>query len=338
MRKKLGSVLQYLFFLGLGIGLIWYSLRGLSPAEVAEMKASFAETRLIYLVPVLLCLLISHYSRAVRWRLMMEPLGYTPRLSNTYLMVLIGYFFNLLVPRLGEVMKCTLLSRYEKIPADKLIGTIVAERAIDVISLLVVILIMVTTQFNLLGQSTLEALRGMGGKEAFVKVFLLLGLLGGLGFLLWWVLRKYQHLKPVKAIYRFAGGITQGLLSVRKLHRLRAFTLHTFIIWLMYLESIYLGFLAFPQVAHLGLGASVAILVFGSFGMIATQGGVGAYQLAVQKTLLLYGISSVAGLTFGWILWGAQFVIILLSGVVALGLLPVINKTKTDATNQRHTG
>jgi hypothetical protein len=106
----------------------------------------------------------------------------------------------------------------------------------------------------------------------------------------------------------------------------------------MYLESIYLGFLAFPQVAHLGLGASVAILVFGSFGMIATQGGVGAYQLAVQKTLLLYGISSVAGLTFGWILWGAQFVIILLSGVVALGLLPVINKTKTDARNQSHTG
>lgn len=337
MRKKVTSVLKYLFFLGLGLGLIWYSLRGLSPAETAEMKASFAETRLVYLLPVLICLLISHYSRAERWRLMMEPMGYKPRLSNTYLMVLIGYFFNLLVPRLGEVMKCTLLSRYEKIPADKLIGTIVAERAIDVISLLVVILIMVTTQFNLLGQSTLEALRGMGGKEAVIKILMLLLLLAGIFFLFRWFLKKYGHLKPVKAINVFANGIVQGLLSIRKINRLKAFTLHTIIIWLMYLGSIYLGFLAFPQVAHLGLGASVAILVFGSFGMIATQGGVGAYQLAVQKTLLLYGISSVAGLTFGWILWGAQFVIILLSGVVALLFLPMVNKTTTNATNHSHT-
>ncbi|MCU0375563.1 MAG: flippase-like domain-containing protein [Chitinophagaceae bacterium] len=337
MRKKLGSVLQYLFFLGLGLGLIWYSLHGLSPVEVAEMKASFSETRLVYLLPVLICLLISHYSRAERWRLMMEPLNYRPGLANTYLMVLIGYFFNLLVPRLGEVMKCTLLSRYEKIPSDKLIGTIVAERAIDVISLLVVILIMVSTQFNLLGQSTLQTLRGMGGTEAFTKILLLLALLGFLSFLLRWAMKKYQHLKPVKAIYRFASGITQGLLSVRKLNRLGAFMLHTINIWLMYLGSIYLGFLAFPQVAHLGLAASVAILVFGSFGMIATQGGVGAYQLAVQKTLLLYGVSSVAGLTFGWILWGAQFVIILLSGVVALVLLPIINKKTTHATNHGHT-
>lgn len=169
MRKRFTEILKYLFFLGLGVGLIWFSLRGLSPTEIAEMKASFAETRLIYLLPVLICLLISHYSRAERWCLIIEPMGYKPRLNNTYLIVLIGYFFNLLVPRLGEVMKCTLLSRYEKIPADKLIGTIVAERAIDVISLIVVILIMITTQFNRLGQSTSRHLRAWEVKRRYLR-------------------------------------------------------------------------------------------------------------------------------------------------------------------------
>ncbi len=326
MNKRFSSLLKYLFFLGLGVGLIWYSSKDLSPADMADLKNSFSQTRFLYILPVIAALLLSHFSRALRWRLLMNPLGYFPSVANTYLTVLIGYLFNLLVPRLGEVMKCTLLGKYEKIPADKLIGTIVAERAIDVVSLLLMVVIMVATQFTLVAGPTLESLKELIAKISVVKLGLyVLGLLA-IVFLIKWLFGRFKETKAVKGIKKFGKGIILGLSSIRRIHNPGWFIIHSIFIWALYLGSIWLGFKAFPQVAHLGFNASVGILVFGSLGMIATQGGIGAYQFAVQKTLLLYGISSVAGLAFGWVLWGAQTAIILIFGLLSLLILPYINK------------
>src|SRR4051812_3313464 len=140
MNKKILSYLQYVFFLALAIFLVWWSIRKIPAEGWVTIRHSLANANYWLILPVMISLLLSHYSRARRWKILMEPLGYKPRMANTYLAVLIGYFANLAVPRLGEVLKCTILARYEKVPADKLVGTIVAERAFDVLCLGVVIL------------------------------------------------------------------------------------------------------------------------------------------------------------------------------------------------------
>jgi glycosyltransferase 2 family protein len=329
MMKNLSTVLQYLFFLGLGFGLIWYSSKDLSDAQITELTQSFSQTRYLYILPVIGSLLLSHFHRALRWRLLMNPLGYAPGRGNTFLVVLIGYFFNLLVPRLGEVMKCTMLAKYEKIPADKLVGTIVAERAVDLICLVLVTLIMLLTQFDVLGESAIEGLKKAAEGAQPLKIILVIaGIAGGL-VLIRFIVHRFAHIHLFAAIRKIGTGIWHGLSSIGKIREKGWFLFHTFMIWLLYLVSIYLGFKAFPAVADLNFNASVAILVFGSLGMILTQGGIGAYQLAVQKTLLLYGVTAVTGLAFGWVLWGAQTAIVLVAGIVSLLILPFVNKKNT---------
>src|SRR6516165_1362230 len=150
MNKKLISLLQYFFFAALAAFFVWLSLKDLDREKWRQLKAALDRAHYWLLIPVLLLLLLSHWLRALRWRQLMEPLGYKPRKVNTFLAVIIGYFVNLGAPRLGEVLKCTILARYEKVPAHKLVGTIVAERAFDVICLLTVFGLTFIFQFDII--------------------------------------------------------------------------------------------------------------------------------------------------------------------------------------------
>src|SRR3712207_5537570 len=141
MKKSILTILQYLFFLGLGVLFVWLTVKDISSDDWAHILTSLKEARHWLILPVLLLLLLSHYSRALRWKILMEPLGYRPSTFNTFAAVMIGYLVNAGVPRLGEVVKCTILARYEKVRADKLVGTIVMERAVDVVCLGVVFLL-----------------------------------------------------------------------------------------------------------------------------------------------------------------------------------------------------
>ena len=114
MKKPVITILQYLFFLGLGILFVWLSVRQIKESDWVQIKTSIQKARLWLIIPVCLTLLLSHFSRAIRWKILMEPLGYKPSTFNTFAAVMIGYLVNAAVPRLGEVVKCTLLSRYEK--------------------------------------------------------------------------------------------------------------------------------------------------------------------------------------------------------------------------------
>src|SRR6266436_2947326 len=146
MKKRIFTILQYLLFLGLGIFLAWWSLKGLDHEKRTEIKNAFNHARYWLIIPVFAILILSHLVRAVRWKLLINPLGYHPRTENTFFAVMIGYLTNQAVPRLGEVLKCTLLARYEKVPADKLIGTIILERIIDAITLLIIFAITLAIQ------------------------------------------------------------------------------------------------------------------------------------------------------------------------------------------------
>jgi len=318
-----------MLFLSLGIVLIWYSGKDLSPQQLQQVKDSFGQTRFFYILPVMVALMAAHYSRALRWIILMEPLGYKPTKSNTLLVVLIGYFFNLLVPRLGEVMKCTLLGKYEKIAPDKLIGTIVVERAFDIVCLALVTVLLVVTQFDIIGSWAMEQFSGMAGGKGFNPIKPLAYLAALTVFIIGvrWIFHKYGQHGFMAKIKHLGANVWHGISSIKSLKRPKLFLLYTLLIWSLYFATIWLGFKAFPAVQHLGWSASLSILVFGSLGMIATQGGIGAYQFAVQKTLLVYGISAVAGLAFGWVLWAAQTAFVLFTGLLSLIIIPLFNRT-----------
>jgi uncharacterized membrane protein YbhN (UPF0104 family) len=332
MNKKVLGLLQYLLFLGLGFFLVWWSVGKISDKDWKEIRDAIAGADYTLVLPVIGILLLSHYSRAVRWKILMRPLGYNPSIVNTYLAVLIGYLANLAIPRLGEILKCTLLARYEKVPADKLLGTIVAERAFDLICLVLVIIITIVTQLDILGSFAGDMLdtflRDKSGRFPLKKVIIVIAAIIGVILLVRFLLHRFAHVSVIQKIKKIFRGIWQGLVSVKEVKQKGWFFFHTIFIWVCYLLSIRMGFYAMEQTSMYGIKESFSVLTMGSVGMIVTQGGIGAYPLFVQETMMLYGLSENLGKAFGWLLWLVQFFMIILFGFLSLGLLPVFNRNK----------
>ncbi|RYY18956.1 MAG: flippase-like domain-containing protein [Chitinophagaceae bacterium] len=335
MKKKLLSLLQYLFFLALGVFLVWWSMRNISDSDWADIKQAFANANYWLIVPVIITLLLSHLSRAMRWKILMEPLGYKTKLSNTYMAVLVGYMANLAVPRLGEVLKCTILARYEKVPADKLVGTIVAERAFDVICLAIIISITVIVQADVIGDyigsllgSLVESKTSSFSTQRLIIIVSVLILLIGFA---WFILRKLSHLNFIQKIKQILSGIWAGVISVRYLKNKTWFLVHSVFIWIMFLLSVQIGLWGLKETAGYGLKEALSVLSTGSIAMIIpTPGGIGVYPIFVQQTMVVYGLKESIGFAFGSLMWGVQFFQMLVSGFLALILLPYLNK------NTRH--
>ena len=331
MKKKLQSLLQYLFFLGFGVFLVWWSLRKIDNNDWADIKKSFENANYWLVVPVIISLLLSHLSRAMRWKILMEPLGYKPKLSNTYMAVLIGYMANLALPRLGEVLKCTILARYEKVPADKLIGTIVAERAFDVVCLLIIIAITVVVQVDVIGEYFSNLVGSIvESKTASVSskgIIIVIAIIAVVIITIWLLFKNLSHLGFIKKIKALLAGIWSGVISVRYLKNKKWFIFHSVFIWVMFLLSVQIALWGLKETAGYGIKEALSVLSTGSLAMIIpTPGGIGVYPIFVQQTMLLYGLKESIGFAFGSLMWGVQFFQMLLSGFVALLLLPYLNK------------
>lgn len=335
-KSRLYSLFKFLFFLSLGFFLLWFTTRSLSNEEISQVKKLILGAESMVIIPSLFIVMLSHYIRALRWKMLITPLHYVPKTLNVYFSVLIGFFFNLVFPRLGEVMKCTLLGKHEKIPVDKLLGTMVAERIIDVICLLIVISITIITQFDVVGNYSKEILTKFieNITKDINKIAIAMIVLGVVVFIIIYLFKRLSSIKLVIKAKELFRGILVGLSSIRYISNKPVFLLYTFLIWFLYLYSIKFGFLALHELMELGWVPSITILTFGSFAMIATQGGIGAYQLAVQKTLTLYGISEVAGLAFGWLIWSVQTMLLLIFGPLSLILMSVLNKKQKIESNE----
>ncbi len=334
MNKRLRTILQYLFFLGLGIFLVWWSVKDIDREKRLEIKEALVHARFYLAIPVFGMLLLSHYLRALRWRLLMEPLGYKTGKANTFFAVMIGYLANQAVPRLGEVLKCTILARYEKVPADKLVGTIVLERLIDAICLLIVFGITLIIQPGLYGDlmSSVFAGReakgsqGLPGYAVLLAAGVIVLLIGA------WMIARKKTLRDVGAKLRHIGSrIWQGLTAIRHLKKRGQFLLMTLCIWGLYLSSGYIGFHALQATEHYGIPEAFTVLVAGSIGMIITPGGIGAYPYLIESTMQLYGLQTSIALAFGWLLWLVQTFVILVGGLASFMLLPWYNKKKAAA-------
>jgi len=323
----MGKFLKIAFFLLIGILLIWWSLHQIPAQEWAKFTTALKTTNFWILIPVSLILSFSHFLRALRWKLIMEPLGYKPSITNTFLAVLIGYLANLAVPRLGEVLKCSIIAKYEKVPADKIIGTIVAERAFDVLSLGIVFLLALVFQFNVIeaGWQQLIALKEQNASADSNHYFLyvIIGLAAVL--LIGFFIFRTKLQKTITSIKNIIKGIWEGVISATKLKKHNLFFLYSFGIWFLYLLATYIGLMGTAGTES-SFATAISCLAYASIGMIITPGGIGAYAYLMAKVLELNGVEYTLGLANGTIQWFAQFLIIIILGGLSLIILPIINK------------
>lgn len=335
MKKAVLTILKYLFFLALGIFLVWWSIHKMGDKNWEECKTAIASAKFILFIPVFFILVASHISRAMRWKILMKPMGYNPSLVNTFFAVMVGYLANLAVPRLGEVLKCTILGKYEKVPADKLVGTILVERAIDVVSLLIVFVIAIATQADIIGEYAKTTIRKnflSGSTQGMIiKIIAIIAAVILIYFVLKFIFKKYHDVGFVKKVNILFKGVGAGLSSIKNLDNKTVFILHSIFIWLCYAGGTYLGFFVIPQTAGLPIAATFPVLAFASIGMIITPGGIGTYQWFIMEVMILYGIDKGHGYANGLLQWTAQFFIILIVGFVSLIALPYYNRNKTKA-------
>ncbi len=332
MNKKLLGALQYLLFAALAAFFVWLSLRGMDKTGWARLKDAMHRAHYWLLIPVMFLLLLSNWLRALRWRQLMEPLGFQPSRLNTFFGVLIGYFVNLGAPRLGEVVKCTILARYEKVPADKLVGTIVAERAFDVLCLATVFGLTFLLQFDVLhslAQSSIYPLfENKEGEISLYRISYIMALIAGVVLILKFVFSRLGHIDLVQKLKAILMNILHGLTSVKALKNKWLFFAYTLGIWMLYWLSTYLGFFAITETSHLTLTDALTVLAMGSIGMILSPGGIGAYALLVEQTVALYNIPKEPyGQALGWLLWFGQFLSFVIFGAISFILLPRINKS-----------
>ena len=333
MKKPVLTIVQYLFFLGLGLFFVWLSVKDIGAEDWELIKGAVLRARRWLVFPAFLLLVIAHYSRALRWKILMEPLGYKPSNFNVFASVMIGYLVNAAVPRLGEVMKCTLLARYEKTRVDKLVGTIVMERAVDVVCLLAAFAAAIVFQGHVITDPIVDRLSGIvNDGRGHVSVRKLLFLFGGAALLIGIVLvlmKRFAHIDFVGKVRNVFAGIGHGLSSIRFIRHKGAFLLHTLIIWAMYLSGTTLGIYALQETAHLGVGGGLTTLVLGSIGMVVTPGGIGAYPLLIGKLMGWYGLNeNTIGVALGWLLWVVQTLVTIIVGVICFAFLSHHNKKR----------
>lgn len=334
MQKRLITIFKYIFFLGLGIFLVWWSIHKMDDTNYQQFVTSLKTANYYLLIPVFFILTASHVSRAMRWKILMGSMGYNPRLSNTFCAVMVGYLANFAFPRLGEVLKCTILGKYEKVPPDKLVGTILVERAVDMFSFFIVIVISLLTQAKVVGAYAKNIFNNYifngNSTQSAIKIALFIAVLIGGIFLLQWIFKKYLHIKIIQKLKAIFDGVKEGLLSVKNLKNKWQFILHSIFIWSCYAIGTYIGFFAIKETASLPLLASFPVLVFGTVATIITAGGIGLYPVFVMEAMRLYEIPVSFGTANGWLQWSAQFIIILVVGFICLLVLPYLNKTKNE--------
>ena len=320
MKISSKKIIFTLLPIALGVFLIWYSLSKLKPEDIEAIKNSFKTANYWWVACSLFLGILSHFSRAYRWQFMLDPLGYKPKFANNIMAVLVAYLVNLIVPRAGEIARATTISKYEHIPFEKAFGTIVSERVADAIMLLGIIGLAFIYQTELISSYMFK-----DDDTGTSYTWYILGALAVLGFLFIWLIRKSKHPMALK-IQSFINGLIQGVVSIFKMKKKWAFIFHTLFIWVMYVLMFYVTTFALPETTHLAFGAIIVGFVVGGLSMALTNGGLGTYPIFVASALTLYGIDENPALAFGWIMWTAQTLMVLVFGGLSFLVLPIYNK------------
>ena len=316
-KKTLKTILP----IALGVFLVWYSYYITSPEDRLQILHYIKKADPFWVGLSIIIGILSHISRAVRWNFLLEPMCYKPQLSNNVFIILIAYFTNLGIPRSGEILRATALATYEEVPFEKGFGTIVTERVIDVIMLLLII----TTTLLLQTDILMEFLKNKGFN--FGSILFLIGA-GVFGLVIFMFFIKKSSSRLAIKIKDFLKGLLDGILSIFKMKNKWMFVFHTFFIWGCYIAMFWVIKFTVLETVSLSLSQLLVAFVAGAFAMSATNGGIGLYPIAVSKSLAIFGISTVSGNAFGWIMWIAQTLMVVVFGAISFLILPLWNRNR----------
>ena len=321
MKKKIKKSIFVILPIALGVFLIWYSLSKLSTSDIESIKLSFKTANYWWVLVSLILGILSHLSRAYRWQFLLEPLGYKPRFANSVMAVLIAYLLNLFIPRSGEFARAASVKKYENIPFEKAFGTIVAERVADLIILLLIIGVAFFFQTELISSFIFKENES---SSIYYKIFVFV-VLPLVGLFTYRLLKKSKN-PFIKSIITFVNGLIDGAKSIFTMKKKWEFIFHTIFIWGMYVLMFYVVTFALPETTNLPFAAIIVGFVVGGLSMALTNGGLGTYPLLVAGALVLYKIEHNPALAFGWIMWTAQTLMVILFGSLSLILIPIYNK------------
>jgi glycosyltransferase 2 family protein len=332
LKKHLLTTVKILLFLGLGLLLTWLAIKDVKEEDKVQIYRSISEANYIWIVLSMSVGILAHISRATRWRMLLAPLGFKPKLSNTFHAVMIGYLANLAPLRVGEVLRCGILKRYEKIPLTQSFGTVIAERFIDLFILFLLFIVCAWLEYermhifiseNIIGPLKVK-LYTIGENKP--KLFLLVFGLLVIGFVFFTFRKRIIQNGLIQKLRVFLLNFLEGIKTVSKVKSPFWFTFHSLFIWAMYLLSLYVCVFAFNETKSMTIADCLVMMAVGSIGVIATPGGIGAYQWIVLQLMLFWGYTTAMGVAFGWIVWIAQTSLVIIVGLLSFALLAIGNK------------
>ncbi len=328
------SIIQFVILLGIGVLLIWLSLRQITPSEKTEIIYSFKTANYFWVFASLFISFFSHFLRAYRWNYLLKPLGHQTKLVNATCHVLIGYLANYGIPRMGEISRCTLAAKYDKVPFEIALGTVITERIIDFLIFSLIFILTLAVQFKqLIGLANKYVFDKLSDKfsaiiESPLKLIILVSIILILISTFLLLRKKISSLLKGK-LGGIIKGFGQGLGSIKKMDKPFNFIFLSLLIWASYFYSLYVCFFALSGTSDLGQKECLILLLFGTFGVILTPGGLGAYP-EILRNILLYTffVDKASSFALPWLSWTSQFVLILALGLISLIVLPIYNRNK----------
>ena len=319
MKTRIRKFLSLTIPLLIGLGIIYYQYTTLSSDELEKIKISFIKANYFYIYLSLFIALFGFWSRAYRWKFALQHLGYKTKFHNDLLTVCVSYLINLTIPRSGEISRAALLKKYEGVPFDKAFGTIVAERIVDMLIFLLFVAIGFLLRFDTLYQYLIN-----NGVQFETLIGLLVaGFVLFILFILIWIYAEWSIILKLK---QKLSGLIEGMQSVLKMKDKWKYIFHSFFIWFSYLAMFYVTIFALPETSEISFDIVVMGFIFGTLAVGFTNGGLGAYPLAVASIFSLYGISEGIGTAFGYLIWVSQTLLTIFLGLLSYLLLPLLNK------------
>ncbi len=326
MKRTILKILRSLLFLSIGILLLYFAFKGIN---LSELWADFINAKYGWILLAIFFATIAFVSRAYRWNLLIEPLNYKPSFKNTFYSLMVGYLANYAFPRIGEITRCGTLAKVERIPADKLLGTVIVERVIDLLMLFILFCILLISKFDFFGNfmkanilnPLLEKLDSVTGLSVYF--WLILFSIPVLIIVTYYTFRsQLSEIKIIRKTKDIIKGVFSGFRTVFRMKRSWEFLLYSIIIWASYWLMSYVAVFALPATSSLNLIDGLFILVIGSLGFIApVQGGIGAFHWILSVGLTIYKIPKADGLAFATIIHGSQALWTILLGAISLLIL-----------------
>jgi len=320
VKKQLSKWISVLLPVALGVYLTYHTYNQFSSQQLQEIKGYFQDANYNFIVLGLLIAILGNMSRAYRWKYSLDHLGYPTNFSTNYMAINICNLLNLTVPKSGEISRAVILKKYNSIPFDKGFGTVVAERILDVLVLLLFIITAFFIQFSVVKSFILD-------KIPAEKALITLGVLVvfGLGIAALFYYSKNKFILKIKG--RLAG-LREGVSTLIYMKNKGWYLAHTLFIWLSYVLMFYCTLFALPETSSIPFGAVVTAFVVGSIAIAFTNSGFGSYPFMIAKILAVYGIAETAGNAFGWIVWSSQMFFVLLLGLLSFLFLPLANRSR----------